>query len=99
MRSQPAGWGVAVVAGGPTPGGGHLHAELFGPVVLDQTSDKFLGAEVASNNTGELCGICEALLWLRDCESTGVPAVICYDSVYAAQTTSGEINARKNLRL
>eukprot|EP00969_Alexandrium_andersonii_P043701 1916246-Alexandrium_andersonii.AAC.1 len=76
-----------------------MQAKLFGPVVLDSTSDKFLGAEVASNNTGELCGICEALLWLRDWESTGAPAVICYDSVYAAKTTSGDINAHKNLRL
>eukprot|EP00969_Alexandrium_andersonii_P146779 6491212-Alexandrium_andersonii.AAC.1 len=52
----------------------HLLAELFGPVVLDPNSGLYLGAEVASNNTGELCGICEALLWLRDCEPSGAPA-------------------------
>eukprot|EP00969_Alexandrium_andersonii_P082997 3661220-Alexandrium_andersonii.AAC.1 len=79
-HNQPAGWGVAVVAEGTTRAGEHLLAELFGPVILDQKSDFYLGAEVASNNTGELCGICEALLWLRDCEPSGVPAVICYDS-------------------
>eukprot|EP00969_Alexandrium_andersonii_P087328 3852475-Alexandrium_andersonii.AAC.1 len=98
-NSQPAGWGVVVVAANTPTSKGLLEAELFGPVILDSASDEFLGAEVASNNTGELSGICEALLWLRDWEHAGRPAVICYDSVYAAKRTSGEINARENLGL
>lgn len=99
-KSCPAGWGVVVV-GEPSAVApqGLLLEELFGPVVLDSASDKFLGAEVGSNNTGELSGICEALLWLRDWEHSFQPATICYDSVYAAKTTTKEFNANKNKQL
>jgi len=97
----PAGWGVAVVGGGGTHGNhgrgtGLLVVELFGPVVLDSTSPFFLGAEVASNNTGELSAICEALLWLLLCEPSDRPAVLLYDSTYAAKITLGQYRAEKN---
>ena len=59
--NNPAGWGACVVEGatsGPPPEhrpvGGAAIAELFGPVDLDASSPHYLGAEVASNNTGEL---------------------------------------------
>jgi hypothetical protein len=68
---NPAGWGACVVEGatsGPPPQyrpvGGAAIAELFGPVDLNASSPHYLGAEVASNNTGELSAICEALRWL-----------------------------------
>ena len=86
----PAGWGVLVVGSMD-----QLCAELFGPVVVDAASDKFLGARVASNHAGELSGVCEALLWLRDCEGGCVPAAICYTSVFVANTTSGEYTSQK----
>lgn len=73
--NNPAGWGACVVEGavsGPPPkhrpAGGVAVAELFGPVDLDPSSAHFLGAEVASNNTGELSAVCEALRWLIDHE-------------------------------
>jgi hypothetical protein len=40
--------------------------EMWGNVELDATSPYFLGATVGSNNTGELIGIAQALIWLRD---------------------------------
>ena len=98
----PAGWGVAVIEGlqaGTTTVGGELVAELYGPVVLDRSSKGYLGAEVGSNNTGELCGICEALLWLAEYETTVRPAVICYDSEYAANQVQGKWKTNMNIAL
>jgi len=60
-QRNPAGWGVCVVR----PGGSEPLAELYGPVVIDQSDPGYLGAEVGSNNTGELSAICEALRWLK----------------------------------
>ena len=61
-----AGW-AAVAVSEPE---GRVLAELFGPVVTpasvakDSALSPFdAGAEHGSNNTGELCGILEALLW------------------------------------
>ena len=78
-------------------------AELYGPVVLDASSPSFLGATVGSNNTGELSGICRALGWLSS-QAVGAspplpPAVICYDSEYAAMQTQGLWRAKKNKAL
>jgi len=100
----PAGWGVAVVGGGGADGShakgtAQLVAELFGPVVIDSASPFFLGAEVGSNNTGELSGICEALLWLIHYEPSSRSAAIFYDSKYAAKITTGEYRAEKNKSL
>jgi len=95
---QPAGWGVVVLekAGG-SRGGEYLRrvTELYGPVELNPSSPWFLGAEVASNNTGELSGIAHALIWLRD-EGGQAPAAVVYDSDYAAKITQGIYKAHKN---
>ena len=78
-------------------------AELYGPVNLDASSPSFLGATVGSNNTGELSGVCKALGWLIS-QAVGKPpplppAVICYDSEYAAMQTQGLWRAKKNKAL
>eukprot|EP01050_Picozoa_sp_SAG11_P029006 SAG11_NODE_7991_length_1072_cov_1.635149_2_plen_52_part_01 len=39
-------------------------ADLYGPLVTDPDSEWFLGADRGSNQTGELCGVIQALLWL-----------------------------------
>lgn len=72
--------------------------ELYGPVVIDNASPLSLGAEVGSNNTGELSAIGEALLWLRDEAPSprSAPAVIHYDSEYAANITTRRNRAHKN---
>jgi len=82
-----AGWGVVVVSdvrAGQSVGG-RTECELYGPVELDASSAYFLGAEVGSNNTAELSGVCEALLYLIECAQEAPtahvpPAVLCYDS-------------------
>ena len=40
--------------------GGAIAAERYGPVVIDPADPTYLGAEVCSNNTGELSALCEA---------------------------------------
>jgi hypothetical protein len=70
----PAGW--AAVAVDPLNSSVAV-AELYGPVItpsVRKAQPHLLpfdsGAEVGSNNTGELCGILEALLWVRSHFST-----------------------------
>lgn len=89
---NPAGWGVFVQRNG------HTEAELFGPVELSASSVHFVGAEVASNNTGELSAICEALLWLQR-EGSHAPARLRYDSKYAANIAEKVWRAHKNVAL
>ena len=59
-------------------------AELYVPVITDPRHRCFLGATRGTNNTGELVGVGEALLWLRDYEGTTDDAVIYVDSKYAS---------------
>ena len=101
VRANPAGWGAVVVDGctGDPPVGGSAVAELFGPVELDASSPHFLGAEVGSNNTGELTAVCEALRWLTEHEPSRRAAVICYDSEYASNQAQGIHKAHKNVQL
>ena len=87
--------------------------ELYGPVVTPAMvashpplKNFAVGAEVGSNNTGELCGIIEALYWVRDQVCGPSPACpylrevdIRYDSQYAARSTTGEYNGEKNRAL
>jgi len=98
-----AGWGVLVTtiegSGNKSNVDGTVTDELYGPVVTDSASDYFLGAEVGSNNTGELSAVCEALLWLRDHEGSSRPVTLYYDSKYAANIASGKWNAEKNKQL
>jgi ribonuclease HI len=96
-RVQPSGWGVVVLEKVADRSDGELRqlAQLHGPVELNRSSPWFLGAEVASNNTGELSGIAHALIWLRD-EGGQAPAAIVYDSDYAAKITQGIYKAHKN---
>ena len=62
----PAGWGVVIVRGDSGLGKGdcEIFEELSGTVVTDSDGDEYLGAEVGSNNTGELSAMAHALRWL-----------------------------------
>ena len=86
-----AGWGwVAVVQG-------QERRARRGPVVTDKAQVGWRGAEKATNNTGELTAVLEALEWA---EGAGVKAlVIRYDSEYAACMTKGEWKAKANKEL
>ena len=63
-------------------------SDLWGPVVTDKQEDEFYQrCEIRSNNTGELTGILQALLWARQ-HGGQEPFALCYDSMYAANITS-----------
>lgn len=82
---------------------------MFGPVIISATDNSMfahfhLGANLGSNNTGELSAIAESLIWIRQLAfDRTIPtlkrAVICYDSEYAAKSISGEYNGKKNREL
>lgn len=99
-NSPPAGWGVVVLNCSSLDSRYHISAELFGRVIIDSSSPFFLGATRASNNTGELTALGEALLWLRDHDKSTGKAIIRYDSEYAANSVQGfYAQATKNLAL
>ena len=82
-----------------------IRADLWGPVVTDETDRFFCGATRGTNNTGELCGIGQGLMWLRDVAANAelsaptaveAPAVMLYDSGYAANIATGRWKANAN---
>jgi ribonuclease HI/exonuclease III len=86
-----AGWGVHVVEVLPD-GTNNPMADLWGPVItMDMQSDSrwCMGAEKGTNNTGELNGIGQGLMYLRDHDGTDDAAVFLYDSMYAANMVQG----------
>ena len=60
--------------------------------------DGFLGAEVGSNNTGELSAMAHALRWLL-IEGSTTAVTIRGDSQYALHIASGEWRAKANREL
>lgn len=91
VKACNAGWGVVVLDTDDT-------VELFGPVVCEASEKGFLGAEVGSNNTGELSAVCEALIYVRDVLSN-CEVCVYHDSTYAINVITGEMNAKKNKTL
>ena len=97
--TNTAGWGVAIwedssSATSPT-------FELFGPVCIYSSENRWIGAESHTNNVGELSAMVEALLWL-EAEAPGndtVPAVIYYDSTYAFNAITGQFQPEANTDL
>jgi ribonuclease HI len=86
---KPAGWGFCVFEMAPGDSSAGLVrlkpiAELFGPVVTDESDPLFMGADGHSNNTGELQAIAEALLWTQsETLLSESPVLFCLDSEYA----------------
>jgi len=76
----------------------NLVEKLHGPVVSDKFSDFFIGSEKGSNNTGELSGLVESLLWLIEF-AAGKNALLMYDSGYAAKACCGRNKIEKNREL
>eukprot|EP00972_Heterocapsa_arctica_P060112 8865854-Heterocapsa_arctica.AAC.1 len=58
--------------------------DFYGPVITNKHGFGYIGAETATNNTGELSAIGRALIYVIACELTTRPLVIHYDSEYAA---------------
>eukprot|EP01050_Picozoa_sp_SAG11_P008912 SAG11_NODE_807_length_7088_cov_6.548862_6_plen_404_part_00 len=72
-------------------------ADLYGPVVTDPDSGWFLGADRGSNQTGELCGVIQALLWLLKLPSDDNEAVfICSNSLCAINQVEGRWRVNRN---
>ena len=69
--------------------------DLWGPVVTDKQDEFYQRCEIGSNNTGELTGILQALLWARQ-HGGQEPFALCYDSMYAANITSGMWKPKTN---
>ena len=91
-----AGWGVHVLEV-PEDEQSKVRAELWGPVVTEEADTYFCGATKGTNNTGELIGIGQGLMWLRDMASnTKGDAVMLYDSGYAANLTTGRWKPNAN---
>ena len=90
-----AGYGVSVVIGGDadSDANGTETAAACGPLEVGEDA-----VEKLSNNTGELRGIIEALRYAKS-HGNGAPAIIRYDSKYAAMLTTAVWKARKNKEL
>ncbi|MED5486194.1 MAG: RNase H family protein [Candidatus Thermoplasmatota archaeon] len=95
-----AGWGVVIVKGdsGLGRGDGEIIEEMSGRVLTDPSQDGYLGAEVGSNNTGELSAMAHALRWLLIEDSTD-RVTIRGDSQYALNIAVGEWRAKANREL
>ncbi|MDP6640578.1 MAG: hypothetical protein QGH90_01840 [Candidatus Poseidoniaceae archaeon] len=98
--NTPAGWGYVVVVGdtGLGKGVGELLIENFGKVITDNNNDDFIGAEIGSNNTGELSAFAHALRWILTNQSDG-EYTIRTDSTYAGNIADGTWKAKANLAL
>jgi hypothetical protein len=82
-ESGVAGWGVYIAEVDAESGELTLKAHLWGHVVTDKKSQWWVGAARGTDQTGELNGIGQALMWLRDVADEDDPAAIVYDSKYA----------------
>ena len=105
-ESEGAGWGVGIFG---TNQAQVQHSEeteeplfkLSGPVVTEKDSHVFLGAEEATNNTGELTAMMEAMIWMKEEAPDGknVPVTIKFDSEYAAGIIRGIMQPKTNKEL
>ena len=77
----------------------------FDTVVTDVADEFFCGATKGTNNTGELCGIGQGLMWLRDVVANAelsaptivdAPAVMLYDFGYSANIATRRWKANAN---
>ena len=97
-KDTPAGWGFVVVENGDdTHSAGKAIIEKRGKVVTDESHPLYIGAEVGSNNTGELSAIYEALEEIIEKEYES--ATIYSDSQYALGIIFGPWTASKNKML
>ena len=84
-KTTPAGWGWCYKDGDEW-------MEAFGPVVTDHNHLQFYGAQVGSNNTGELTAILEAVLFADDRSWKSIS--IRTDSQWAMKVIKGQRKAK-----
>ena len=87
-KDTPAGWGFVVVEGptGQNHDKGTVVAEQSGRVITDSNHPLWIGADIGSNNTGELSAIYYALEWAKE---NATKVTIYSDSNYALNMTFG----------
>jgi ribonuclease HI len=98
-----SGWGVAIYEVGTDLTGGEddndlvkEFANLYGNIVTDKASGWYMYAVRGTNQTGELTGVIEGLLWLMHvCNNEG-DAIMLIDSLYAANMIDGVWNAENS---
>ena len=101
-RGTPkAGWGFVAVGGDVDASSDmyarELHADC-GEVITLATAVRYIGAEAATNNTGELTAIIRALEYaLTMPASTSI--VVRFDSLYAGDIATGKARARSHKQL
>ena len=69
-------------------------ADIFGLVVTDRHLDCFLECARGTNNTGEIRGIIQALLWLLHCdmEDDNVGVIKVTSDTYERVTATDPVN-------
>ena len=79
----------------------HECMRLCGPVVLNAHSCNWIGAHRATNNTGEISALVEALTWVHQeaPDDFDHDVEIVYDSQHAAAAFQGKYNTTKELLL
>jgi ribonuclease HI len=99
-KNTLAGWGIVVIKGDSHlgKGKGEIIFEKSGLVITEPSLNEYMGAEVGSNNTGELSAIAYALRWLLMNDGEHV-VEICTDSTYAGNIASGAWRAKANKKL
>ena len=106
LKHSSAGWSAVIVerdthSSRQLDNPGKLIIEQYGPVVIDPRSSFFLGAKAQTNNTAELSGIAEALLWFKDfqTEPKSTKLVIITDSQYSIGLLDGTSQPQANTAL
>ena len=92
---QLAGAGCAVVNDARDASAG-ASVSIYCPVITDPGHPHFLGAMRGTNNTGELVGVGEALLWLRDYDNNHDDVLIYVDSTYAPAVVEARWGYKSN---
>ena len=97
-KDTPAGWGFVVVEGptGQNHDEGTVVAEQSGRVITDSNHPLWIGADIGSNNTGELSAIYYALEWAKE---NATKVTIYSDSNYALNMTFGNWRPSTNKRM
>jgi ribonuclease HI len=100
--TQRAGFGVTLVRGGD--GMADLDAIevdcMSGTVTLDPGAPTFLGAPQHTNNTGELTGVMEGILWaLNDDPEPETDVLLKPDSEYTMAAATGDYEPAENVEM
>ena len=73
-------------------------ADLWGPVVVNRRATCYFSAERGTNNTGEITGAIQALLWLLHVAEDGDAAILC-DSCYTMDALEERMEIKTNVKL